>query len=68
MTVAAVGFGEAVGNTNVREELLNIASNEDLAFEFGTGTEVRYGCAATLMNEFWYFGGTSFKRQVRFSK
>ena len=33
MTVAAVGFGEAVGNTNVREELLNIASNEDLAFE-----------------------------------
>ena len=33
MTVAALGFGDAVGNTNVRDELLNIASSEDLAFE-----------------------------------
>ena len=40
MTVAAVGFGEAVGNTNVREELLNIASNEDLAFEMMPSTAI----------------------------
>ena len=40
MTVAAVGFGEAVGNTNVREELLNIASNEDLAFEMIPSTAI----------------------------
>ena len=33
--------------------------NEDLTFEYGDGTEVRYGCAATLNNEFWYFGGSS---------
>ena len=33
--VAAVGFGEAVGNENAKEELLNIASNENLAKEIG---------------------------------
>ena len=39
--------------------------NEDLTLEYGDGTEVRYGCAATLNNEFWYFGGSaSNKRQV----
>ena len=41
MTVAAVGFGEAVGNTNVREELLNIASSEDLAFEMMPSTAIQ---------------------------
>ena len=40
MTVAAFGFGEAVGNTNVREELLNIASSEDLAFEMMPSTTI----------------------------
>ena len=40
MTVAAFGFGEAVGNTNVREELLNIASSEDLAFEMMPSTAI----------------------------
>ena len=40
MTVAAFGFGEAVGNTNVREELLNIASSEDLAFEMMPSTVI----------------------------
>ena len=40
MTVAAFGFGDAVGNTNVREELLNIASNEDLAFEMMPSTAI----------------------------
>ena len=38
--------------------------NEDLTLEYGDGTEVRYGCAATLNNEFWYFGGGHHYRQV----
>ena len=44
--------------------------NEDLTFEYGVGTEVQYGCAATLKNEFWYFGGSSssLKRQVYYKK
>ena len=29
----------------------------DLNFEFGDGTNIRYGCGATLMGEMWYFGG-----------
>ena len=40
MTVAAFGFGDAVGNTNVREELLNIASSEALAFEMMPSTAI----------------------------
>ena len=39
--------------------------NEDLTFEFGTNTQAYYGCAATIKNEFWYFGGYSYKRQVK---
>ena len=39
--------------------------NEDLTFEYGTNTETSYGCAATLNNEFWYFGGISHERQVK---
>ena len=41
--------------------------NEDLTFEYGTNTEAHYGCAATIKNEFWYFGGngSSYKRQVK---
>ena len=38
--------------------------NEDLTFEYGAGTQARNGCAATLKNEFWYFGGNSYERQV----
>ena len=38
--------------------------NNDLDFEYGSGTEVRYGCAVTLKGQFWYFGGYSNKRQV----
>ena len=38
--------------------------SEDLAFEYGDGTETHYGCGATLQNEFWYFGGNTHKRQV----
>ena len=30
--------------------------NDDLDFEYD-GAEVHNGCAATLMGEFWYFGG-----------
>ena len=40
--------------------------NEDLAFEYGDGTEASYGCGVTFQNEFWYFGGNSYKRQVIF--
>ena len=35
-----------------------------MAFEYGDDTEIRYGCGATLQNEFWYFGGDTHKRQV----
>ena len=38
--------------------------NEDLAFEYDDTTETSYGCAATLHNEFWYFGGETHKQQV----
>ena len=38
--------------------------NEDFTLGYGDGTEVRFGCAATLKNEFWYFGGLSYTRQV----
>ena len=41
--------------------------NDDLSFEYGAGTTAAYGCGATLMGQFWYFGGTqddANKRQV----
>ena len=39
--------------------------NDDLDFHYEEGTTVDYGCGATLMNEFHYFGGYgSQKRQV----
>ena len=31
--------------------------NDDLGFEYEEETSVRYGCSATLHDEFWYFGG-----------
>ena len=55
MTVAAFGFGEAVGNTNVREELLNIASSEDLAFEMmpSTAVEPTVKKMKTFIDQLW---------------
>ena len=42
--------------------------NENLNFEYGTGTTISYGCAATFLGEFYYFGGAApNKRQVRVS-
>ena len=39
--------------------------NNDLAFEYEEGTKINQGCGATLLGEFWYFGGYgSNKRQV----
>ena len=38
--------------------------NNDLDFEYGSGTEARYGCGVTLKGQFWYLGGSSNKRQV----
>ena len=32
--------------------------NDDLTFKYGKGTDVSDGCGATLMGQFWYFGGT----------
>ena len=32
--------------------------NDDLNFEFGMDVGVARGCGATLMGEFWYFGGS----------
>ena len=31
--------------------------NDDLNFEYGHATTAAYGCGATLMGQFWYFGG-----------
>ena len=38
--------------------------NNDLDFEYGSGTEAKYGCAVTLKGQFWYLGGSSNRRQV----
>ena len=39
--------------------------NDDLNFKYGEGTSVSEGCGATLMGQFWYFGGTGdYYRQV----
>ena len=39
--------------------------NDNVDFHYEEGTTVDYGCGATLMNEFHYFGGYgSQKRQV----
>ena len=45
----------------------------DLAFEYGEETATFNGCGATLLGEFWYFGGgrpntNTYKRQVCDSK
>lgn len=40
---------------------------EDLSFEYGEQTRVSYSCGATLMGEFWIFGGQrhlDYERQV----
>ena len=40
--------------------------NDDLNFEYGAGVSIYSGCGATLMGQFWYFGGDGDvnKRQV----
>ena len=45
------------------------AVNDDLSFQYGSNTDVYFGCGVTLKGEFWYLGGgkeTSKKRQVIF--
>ena len=39
----------------------------DIDFEFGENTSASFGCAATFLGEFWYFGGngSARRRQVR---
>ena len=31
--------------------------NDNLDFKYGDDATVAYGCGATLMGQFWYFGG-----------
>ena len=50
---------------NIEKNFFSGNINEDLTFEYGENTQANYGCAATLKNEFWYFGGSSYKRQVK---
>ena len=42
--------------------------NDYLGFEYEEETSVRYGCSATLHDEFWYFGGldTTLRQVFRF--
>ena len=47
---------------NKNHFIANTARN----FEYGNGTESAYGCGATFQNEFWYFGGNTNKRQVKY--
>ena len=45
------------------------AVNDDLAFQYGSNTDVYFGCGVALNGEFWYLGGgkeSSKKRQVFF--
>ena len=40
--------------------------NDDVDFHYEGGTKVEFGCGATFMDQFYYFGGQdSKKRQVR---
>ena len=40
--------------------------NDDLNFEYGSGTHAYGGCSITLKGQFWYLGGIySDKRQVK---
>ena len=39
--------------------------NDDLDFEYGSGTEARKGCGVSLKGQFWYLGGESYQRQVK---
>ena len=43
-------------------------TNYDINFEFGEGTNVGYGCSATLNGDFWVFGGLDNEQQVSFEK
>ena len=38
--------------------------NDDLNFEYGSGTHAIGGCSITLKDQFWYLGGFEAKRQV----
>ena len=41
--------------------------NDDLDFTYGSGVDLKYGCAVTLQGRMLYLGGSYiYKRQVRF--
>ena len=39
--------------------------NDNLDFEYGTGTEAQWGCGVFLKGQFWYLGGSTNRRQVK---
>ena len=48
--------------------VINFAGDvHDIDFEFDENTSASFGCAATFLGEFWYFGGngSARRRQVR---
>ena len=50
--------------------VINFAGEtHDIEFEFGENTAVAFGCGATFLGEFWYFGGngSARRRQVSFN-
>ena len=48
--------------------LLSGTYNDDLDFEYGDDTSVLEGCGATLMGQFWYFGGRPLNNRQVISK
>ena len=42
-------------------------TNYHINFEFGDGTNVGYGCSATLNGDFWVFGGLENEQQVSYN-
>jgi len=44
---------------NVKTTIILLGNmNEHLNFELGDGVDIARGCGATLMGQFWYFGGS----------
>ena len=42
------------------------AVNDDIDFSYGSELLFDRGCGVTLRDQFWYFGGYKYKRQVSF--
>ena len=42
--------------------------DDDLNFEFDEDIVLKNGCGATLRDQFWYFGGDPFEKQVKINE